>query len=368
MDEGKGLQQLIKMGDLGLLNKSNPNSIYNTPPISDVTPLLFIDCDAGDDDAVAVMMAMTELDSIGPKPEVLGISACYGNTNQTQVQKNILRVLRAMGKEMYIFPGADRPLIEEYSEAYYHGMDGLNTPELPPFFDPEDPDFPFLVDTEHAANAMIRITRQHPGEVTLVCLGPLTNLALALRMDSTLPQRVKRLVVMGGTKESRGNVHPTCEFNFKCDPEAVHIVLSSFQNTELVTWELCEEAFMPWPQFDKLFKGNSDQCRFLGAIFKNSYLVDKRNQALPTGPRAGAIICDALAMAVALAPTSVVTESHRRHVTVELASPLTRGHCIVDWESFFKKSSNVQVITKVDSAFYHSLLSKVFLQSIPLQF
>ena len=108
-----------------------------------------------------------------------------------------------------------------------HSLDGMGDAGLPDAVDRH-------VETEHAALAMIRLCTQNPGEVTLVCLGPLTTVALACRLDESFPSKVKDVVIMGGTIRSKGNVTLTGEFNWHKDPEAAHIVLSSFAKSTMV--------------------------------------------------------------------------------------------------------------------------------------
>ncbi len=155
-------------------------------------PQLLIDTDPGVDDALAILMAHAHAD-------VLGLSVAAGNVGLTHTMRNARTLVDLVGASTPVFAGCPSPLVRlpEEDAAFVHGRDGLGDVGFP------EPTAP--VTDEHAALALLRLTRERPGEVTLVALAPLTNLALALKLDPTLPQRVKRLVVMGGAVTGHGN-------------------------------------------------------------------------------------------------------------------------------------------------------------------
>ena len=136
--------------------------------------------------------------------------------------------------------------------SYVHGVDGLGESGYP--------HYRRKVGSEHAVNALVRLANECPGELTLVAIGPLTNLALATLLDPLLPKKYKRLVVMGGSIRAGGNVTPTAEFNTYCDPEAAAIVLDTWPGLTLVSWEttLAHGRFrQQWPgsYFDDIQAG-----------------------------------------------------------------------------------------------------------------
>lgn len=174
----------------------------------------------------------------------------------------------------------------------------------------------------------------------LVTLGPLTNLALALRKEPALSQRLGAVVVMGGCGNARGNASPTSEFNIRADPESAEEVIAALampagsqQKVSVVPWELTEDYPLPWRWFDAalpacLGGGGSTVRRFLAAVVRNSY------GAAASGQRkgGGAVICDALAVAVCLDRAAVVTAEQTLHCTVECAGVYTRGQTVCDWD------------------------------------
>src|SRR5579859_7973739 len=187
---------------------------------------LLIDTDPGVDDALAILMAHAHAD-------VLGLSVAAGNVGLAHTTRNARTLVDLVKASTPVFAGCPTPLVRlsEEDAAFVHGHDGLGDVGFP---EPKT----VAVD-EHAALAILRITHEHPGEITLVALAPLTNLALALRLDPSLPERVKRLIVMGGAVTGHGNTgRVPAEFNVGFDPEAAHVVFESFPDFDLVDWEL----------------------------------------------------------------------------------------------------------------------------------
>src|SRR5688500_8010460 len=183
------------------------------------TPLL-IDTDPGVDDALAILMAFND-----PRHEVVGLTIAAGNVGLAHTVRNALKLCEVAGDSAPVFAGAGSPLLHPARDAgYVHGNDGFG-----------DIGYRAPVRTaerEHAALAILRLSHAHAGRLLLVALGPLTNLALALKLDPTLPQRIARCVVMGGAVTAHGNMTPAAEFNVYFDPEAAHIVFQGFTSNK----------------------------------------------------------------------------------------------------------------------------------------
>jgi len=203
---------------------------------------LLIDTDGGTDDACALILALSN-----PKVEVLAITTVFGNVPLNQAVANASRIRRLVQREnVPIYAGASEPLISTAIDGCcskeYHGEDGLgDSPEIYP--PTEDAHFKAEVPGKHAVQAIIDIIRANPG-CTMLCLGPLTNLALALKLDTTLGNHLKHLYLMGGNYQAVGNVPTrfTAEYNFNKDPESAHIVLSELQcPITAVPWEIYVE-------------------------------------------------------------------------------------------------------------------------------
>ncbi|XP_071395332.1 inosine-uridine preferring nucleoside hydrolase isoform X1 [Centroberyx affinis] len=301
---------------------------------------LLVDVDCGVDDAQAIMLALG-----APNVELLGITCVHGNTSVENVCKNILRVLQACKKlEIPVFKGAAKPILGNCIDAgQFHGQDGLG--------DAPDSNAPGLdmVQEEGAVSAMIRIVNENPGEISLVATAPLTNLALAVRLDPSLPSKLKGLYIMGGNTESRGNTTVCAEFNFAADPEAAYIVLNDYQcPTYLACWEFTCYSKLSWEFCDAWLAQNTEKARFMAQIFRHSInvsLSERFQKEFVDGT--GFISCDSYAMAAAV-DDSFITESDRYPVSVELTGTHTRGMMVVDTVNMLKKTHKAVIMKKVD--------------------
>ncbi|KAK3568923.1 hypothetical protein QTP86_020653 [Hemibagrus guttatus] len=309
---------------------------------------LLVDVDCGVDDAQAIMMALAV-----PDVQILGITCVHGNASIENVCKNVLRVLQACDHmEIPVFKGASKPVLGHVlSASLFHGNDGLG--------DAPDPNAPGLelVQKEGAVSAIIRIVNEHPGEVSIVATAPLTNLALAVKLDPTLPQKLKGLYLMGGNQDSRGNTTVCGEFNFAADPEAAYIVLNDYLcPTYIACWEFTCLSKLPWEFCDIWLAQDTAKARFMKKIFQKS--MDMRNdericKEKVSGP--GFVSCDSFAMAAAIDDTFIIESDHRA-VTVELTGKHTRGMMVVDYLDVLNTTHKVYIMKKVDLEKFKELL------------
>lgn len=302
---------------------------------------LLADVDCGTDDAQALMLALA-----APNVELLGVTCVHGNTNVENVCKNTLRVLQACNKlEIPVFRGADKPILGNTIDAgHFHGMDGLG--------DAPDPNAPSLdlVQKESAVSAIIRIANENPGEVYLVATAPLTNLALAVRMDPTLPSKLKGVYIMGGNTESRGNTTVCAEFNFAADPEAAYIVLKDYNcPTYLACWEFTCRSKLSWEFCDTWLAQDSNKARFMSRIFRHSMEAARSERFVKEFVSGlGFISCDSYAMAAAI-DDAFILEKDEESVSVELGGTHTRGMMVVDNAGLMKgPSKKAFILKKVD--------------------
>jgi purine nucleosidase len=273
---------------------------------------MLIDTDTASDDAVALTMALRS-----PDVEVLAITIVAGNVGTEQGSRNARYTVELCGKSVPVYEGARRPLVREpYLATFFHGEDGLGDRGYPPPHTPAAPG--------HAVTVLVETVRAHPG-LTLVTLGPLTNVALALAQAPDIAEKVARCVVMGGNACAVGNVTPAAEYNIWCDPEAARICFRSGLPIEMVGYELCRgEA--------NLLDADVAHCRSLDtplahfAIDCNETAI-KVNRELLAEP--GMSLPDPVAMAIALDPV-IATRTSRHWVDVECEGTLTRGQTVVD--------------------------------------
>ncbi|XP_037326064.2 inosine-uridine preferring nucleoside hydrolase-like [Pungitius pungitius] len=301
---------------------------------------LIIDADIGVDDAQALMVAIAD-----PDVEILGITCCYGNTPLENVLRNTLRVLKVCDRlDIPVYRGCAEPLLAQKRHAGdYHGEDGLG--------DVPDPDAPGLelLQKKRGVLAMIKMINQNPGEVSLVAMAPLTNLAVAIQLDPSLPKKLKALYIMGGNTESRGNTTVCGEFNFVADPEAAYIVLDRYTcPTHIASWEFTCRNSLPWAFCDRWLGQNTEKAAFMKKI---TYLSMKKAQSADYQKEVtegkGFNPCDTYAMAAAI-DGALITESEEVAVSVELEGTYTRGMMVLDYMDLLKKKHKAVVMKKVD--------------------
>ncbi|MEZ5464777.1 MAG: nucleoside hydrolase [Lysobacteraceae bacterium] len=301
------------------------------------TQTLLIDTDPGVDDALALMMAHRHAD-------VAGLTITAGNVGLDHTVRNALKLCEVGGWETPVYPGCPEPMLHPADDAaFVHGQDGFgDVGYLPPTT---------TARAEHAALAIIREGKARPGELTLVALGPLTNLALALMLDPDLPSRFKRLLVMGGAVTGRGNTHRVpAEFNIGFDPEAAAVVFSRWPEFDLVDWEATVRHAIPYPCMDRWLSVDKPLTGFYGAISGTA-----RRFAEGHG-RGGFLAADALAMAVVLRP-ELVQRAERHHVAVETVGEHCRGATVVDWEDRLGRPANANVVLEIDQGGFEDLLA-----------
>lgn len=271
-----------------------------------------LDVDTGIDDAVALLAAIRD-----PRLEVLGVGTVLGNVDVATATRNTLRVLEvADADEIPVAAGVDAHLVEASRDArWVHGTDGLGETDQP---EPRR-----LPSSEHAVEQLLRLSHEHAGSLVVVAVGPLTNLALALRRDPELADRLARIVVMGGAARVGGNRAVWSEANIASDPEAAAVVFAADCERTMVGLDVTAHATLDERDVDRLARAEDPVARFAAQILPFYLEVYARLR----GERACAIH-DALAVAAVVAPTMVTTRA--LPVAVELHGRLTRGMTVVD--------------------------------------
>jgi purine nucleosidase len=271
-----------------------------------------IDTDAGVDDCQALVLALTN-----PQIEVVAITIVAGNVELDKVIKNTAETLRICNKvHVPYYVGSRRPLVSKLVTAKnIHGEDGING-----YWDHHVPQDLPLPANKTAAEAILEYANVYKGNINIITIGPLTNLAIALALDPLLPEKFNRVVVMGGSIYGIGNKTITGEFNFYVDPEAAYIVLDRFPLIELVSWETCirPENSFPAEFLREYTSGTTQIGKFISEITQVDYGISFVK------------FCDALAMVMAI-DSSVVTKSSLRNGSVELTGTLTRGMGVIEW-------------------------------------
>ena len=273
---------------------------------------IILDCDPGHDDAIAMMIAAAH-----PNIELLGVTTVVGNQTVDKTTRNALSVCAAAGFQVPIARGADRPLVQPAVIADdIHGVTGLDGPTLP------DPTFE--LDPRTAVDFIIHtVMANEPKTVHLVPTGPLTNIALAMRTEPRIVDRVKSVVLMGGSY-TRGNSTPTAEFNIFADPEAAANVFEADWPVTMVGLDLTHQALATDEMQDRVRAIGGDLAQFVVDIWDFVGGTHKQFNGLPAPA-----IHDACTVAYLADPEVFTTE--KADVRVELRGQWTRGMTVTNF-------------------------------------
>jgi purine nucleosidase len=275
-----------------------------------VQPVI-LDVDPGVDDALAIILALRS-----PELDVVGISTVCGNVPVEQGTTNALRVLELMQRpDVPVFVGAGRPLkCDPIHAGYVHGASGIGEAELPA---------PRISARGDAVGFLIDCISSHPGEVTVIALGPLTNLALAEARRPGILSRARSVMVMGGALFEPGNVSPVAEFNFFVDPHAARQVLRLAANLALVPLDVTRKAVLMEESTRDAALGKDPVALFCKAAARTAIDHSERS----TGVR-GMCLHDPLVVGLVCQPRlcSMVTS----WIEIETEGELTRGQVVVD--------------------------------------
>lgn len=302
---------------------------------------IIIDTDPGQDDAVAILLALASPEEI----EVLGITAVAGNVPLSLTAKNARIVCELAGRpDVPVYAGCDRPLGRPLVTAeHVHGKTGLNGPVLP------DPQMP--LQDQHAVDFIIdTLRREDPGAVTLCPLGPLTNIAMAFVKAPDIMDRVAEIVLMGGAYFEVGNITPAAEFNIYVDPQAADIVFKSGIELTVMPLDVTHKALVTKPRNDafraignRVGSAVADMTDFFERFDKEKY------------GSAGAPLHDPCVTAYLIQPTLF----SGRHINVEIEtnSELTMGMTVADWWHVSDRHPNATFMGDVDADGFFALLT-----------
>ena len=300
-----------------------------------------IDTDTASDDAVAILMALQ-----WPDVQVEAITVVFGNVPMEQGSINARYTVELCGKTTPVYEGVKQPLLRTVSYAeFFHGPDGLGGMNYPA---PKR-----LAAESNAVFELLRRFGESPGEITLVTLGPLTNIATALTLEPNLAKWVKECYIMGGAACTVGNITPAAEYNIWCDPEAARIVFNSGMKITMVGWELCRGAAnLSDADMELVYSFNTERARF--AIDCNKSAL-KANREWLGDP--GLALPDPVTMAVALDPT-VSIHSSPHFVDIACDDELTRGMTVVDQLGVTNKEPNTEICWEIDVDLWKETLYK----------
>ena len=303
---------------------------------------IIIDTDPGQDDAVAILLALASPDEI----ELLGITAVAGNVPLALTVRNARIICELAGRpDMPVFAGCDRPLKRPLVTAeHVHGKTGLDGPDLP------EPTMP-LADG-HAVDFIIDCLRRNaPGSVTLCPLGPLTNIATALQKAPDIAARIGQSVLMGGAYFEVGNITPAAEFNIYVDPEAADIVFKSGVPLVVMPLDVTHQALVT--------SARNDAFRALGtpvglAVAQMTDFFERFDKEKYGS--LGAPLHDPCVTAYLIDP-ELFTGRHI-NVEIETGSDLTLGMTVADWWGVTDRAANATFMGGIDADGFFSLLTE----------
>lgn len=324
-----------------------------SPPNGTPKMPLIIDVDTGIDDSLALLYACASAEV-----ELVAVTCVSGNVVAQQVARNTLGVLDLAARtDVEVALGREVPLVRPLMIAPdTHGPEGIGYATLQPA--------KRGVSERHAADLIIAETRRRPGELTLVTLGPLTNLAVALLREPDLPRMLRGLVMMAGSYRSAGNTAPTSEWNVAVDPEAMQVVLAGWAahpdvpRPVALGLDVTERAKMTPDHLADLHQRagsphDSPMLTFVDEALRFYMEFHSRYDGFY-----GAFIHDAVAVAAALDPSLIRTESLA--VKVELGGAYTTGETVTDWRRVWGEEPNLDVAVEADvEAFFERFIERV---------
>jgi purine nucleosidase len=307
-----------------------------------MTQKIIIDTDPGQDDAVAILLALASPEDF----DVLGIVAVAGNVSLAQNARNALKVVELSCRtDVPVYAGCERPMRRHLVTAeHVHGDSGLDGPGLP------EPSI--QLQQQHGVDYIIDTVLAHePGTITLCTLGPLTNIAMALVKAPHIASRIKEIVMMGGAYFEVGNITPTAEFNIYVDPEAADVVLRSGVPIVMAPLDLTHMILTTHDRLEKIAAIGNRAGTAVSQMLAFSERFDLQKYATK-----GAPLHDPCVIAYLIEPD--LFEGRHINVTVETGSELTMGMTVADYWGITNRAANVTFLRSGNADGFYRLLTE----------
>lgn len=301
---------------------------------------IILDTDPGIDDACAILLALAS-----PEISIEGLSIVHGNCSLEQATKNALSVLElAKASHIPVVKGCEAPLVQPSLLApETHGDTGLGYAKLPePRTRPR---------VQHGVDFLIEKILAAPGEITLLAIGPLTNIALAIRQEPRIVDAVKELIIMGGAIRYEGNTTALAEFNTYVDPHAAHIVYHAGMPTTLVPLDVTYQCILTPDDIQRMRQVDSPITKFVEDATRFYMEFHDEYQSIQ-----GCVINDPLALALTFMPDLCVYRS--LPVDVDISNGISMGKTIGDFYNYTKKQANMQVALGVKARDFVELFAE----------
>jgi len=303
---------------------------------------IIIDTDPGQDDAVAILLALASPEEI----DVLGIVAVAGNVGLAQNVRNARKVVELSGRiTTPIYAGCERPIRRKLVTAeHVHGESGLDGPKLP------DPTIE--VQPQHGVDFLIeRLTKETAGSVTICALGPLTNIAMAMIKAPAIIRRIRKIVLMGGAYFEGGNITPTAEFNIYVDPEAADVVMKSGVDIVMLPLDVTHQMLATRERIATIKANGNAASTAVTAMLEFSERFDLGKYGWP-----GAPLHDPCVIAYLLKPD--LFEGRHINVSIETSSELTVGMTVADYWGVTSRVKNCTFIRSGNADGFYKLLTE----------
>jgi purine nucleosidase len=294
-----------------------------------MTKRIILDTDPGIDDSLAILLALAS-----PEITLEGVSAIHGNASVAQVTTNALSVLElAKASHIPVYRGCELPLVQPSLLApETHGDQGIGYAKLPaPLRQPK---------VQKGSDFLIEKIMSAPGEITLVCIGPLTNVAMAIRQEPRIVENVKEIFIMGGAIRHEGNTTPLAEFNTFVDPHAAHIVFHSGMPITLTPLDVTYQCIFTKQDLARLLKIDSPITKFIADATRFYMEFHDEYQSID-----GCVINDPLTLALTFMPE--LCDYQNLYVDVDLSGGVSMGNTFADFYHMTKKPANMKVALRV---------------------
>ena len=290
---------------------------------------MILDCDTGHDDAIALMVAARH-----PSIELLGVTAVAGNQTLDKTLPNTLKVCEAVGIDRPVYGGMSLPLVRrQITAGNVHGESGLDGPVFPPLTRKAEP--------QHAVQYLIETLRTSDEEITLVPVGPLTNIAMAIRLAPDILPKIRQIVLMGGAYGT-GNVTPSAEFNIYADPEAARVVFTSGVPIVMMGLDLTNQTVCTADVIERM-RNTGNRA---GALFADIMSFTLKTQAEVYG-LAGGPVHDATCIGYLIDPGCITTKD--MYVEIDVNEGPCYGRTVCDELGITGKTPNAKVGTRIDT-------------------
>lgn len=289
---------------------------------------IILDCDPGHDDAVAIVLACRH-----PAIELLGITVVAGNQTLENTSRNALNLVQYLGADVPVYAGCGRPMIrDKVIAADIHGKTGLDGPVFPPLERTLEP--------EHAVNYIIRTLMESQGDITMVTTGPMTNLAMAIRMEPRIVEKIRRIVLMGGSY-TNGNVTPAAEFNIYADADAAYVCFNCGRPVTMVGLDVTRKVLCYPAVVERMSKVGNKASKLFAELMAHFCKTQKEVFGWEGGP-----LHDPCTIAWLIDPTVLTLKPMNAQVDIRSTDSYGRTNC--DFFGYRKLPFTADVAIDVD--------------------